>query len=88
MWASAHRPPLLRIVVGQSLVMVTVSPGLLPLRGPRRSSLLGKERSEDEGGEGKLGREREGKETTPEGSKFLTFSPPFVSDNNELSEKK
>ena len=84
MWASAHRPPLLRIVVGQSLVMVTVSPGLLPLRGPRRSSLLGKERSEDEGGEGKLGREREGKETTPEGSKFLTFSPPFLSNNNEL----
>ena len=34
---------------------------------------------------GKTGkREREGKETTPEGSKFLTFSPPFVSNNNEL----
>ena len=28
--------------------------------------------------------EREGKETTPEGSKFLTYSPPFVSNNNEL----
>ena len=34
--------------------------------------------------------ERKGKKTTPEGSKFLTFSPfpPFVNDNNELCERK
>ena len=32
--------------------------------------------------------ERKGKKTTPEGSKFLTFSPLFVSDNNELFERK
>ena len=32
--------------------------------------------------------ERKGKKTTPEGSKFLTFSPSFVNDNNELCERK
>ena len=32
--------------------------------------------------------ERKGKKTTPEGSKFLTFLPLFVSDNNELFERK
>ena len=54
---------------------------------PWRSSLLGKEGSEDEGGEGKLGGEK-GKKTTPEGTQFLTLSHPFVSDNNELCERK
>ena len=32
--------------------------------------------------------ERKGKKTTPEGSKFLTLSHPFVGDNNELCYKK
>ena len=32
--------------------------------------------------------ERKGKKTTPEGLKFLTSSPPRVSDNNELFERK
>ena len=76
MWASAHRPPLLRIIVSQSLVMVTVSPGLPPLRGPRRSSLLGKERSEDKGSEGKLGRER-GKGNNPWRVKVFNLFTPF-----------
>ena len=32
--------------------------------------------------------ERKGKKTTPEGTQFLTLSHPFVSDNNELCERK
>ena len=32
--------------------------------------------------------ERKGKKTTPEVSQFLTLSHPFVSDNNELCERK
>ena len=32
--------------------------------------------------------ERKGKKATPEGSKFLTLSHPFVGDNNELCYKK
>ena len=32
--------------------------------------------------------ERKGKKATPEGSKFITLSHPFVGDNNELCYKK
>ena len=32
--------------------------------------------------------ERKGTKATPEGSKFLTLSHPFVGDNNELCYKK
>ena len=32
--------------------------------------------------------ERKGKKTTPEGSQFLNLSHPFMSDNNELCERK
>ena len=46
---------------------VSSTPGLLPLGWPRKSSILGKEGFEDDGGEGKLGGEggEKGEESNP-----------------------